>query len=163
MKFLKLNTGIFGRNVYVDGSSIHNGRPDARSGTGVYFLDQSSFNSSLPVYGAQDSGRAEVAAISHALRAISLMSFFEDSFKHYTIHSDSRYAIGVATGTINGRDRDLATSICDQSRNLRMRGVYADISYILDHRGHPGNGAAHKLAHDAASGKYYHCLLHKKK
>ena len=143
------------RNVFVDGGTIHNGRPDAQCGTGVYFPDQSVFNSSLPVEGAQNNGRAEAAAISHGLKAISRDVSCGSSVKHYIIYSDSQYAIELATRRINGPDRDIATRIFDQARDLRKVGVYVEVSYIPGHCGHLGNETADKLAFEAASREFY--------
>ena len=141
------------RNVYADGSTIRNGLLGAKSGIGIYFSDGSRYNSSVPVKGAQNSGRAEAAAISKSYRAISREVASGSGSKHYTIRSDSQYGIGVAKGNIKGCDEGIAKSISDHSRNLKTKGVHVGVSYIPGHCGHSGNESAHKLANEAASRK----------
>ncbi|KAF6741560.1 ribonuclease H-like domain-containing protein, partial [Ephemerocybe angulata] len=77
-------------HVYVDGSSVGNGTPDARAGSGVYFGPGSSKNMAVRVPDEQSNNRAEIYAILCALRAVN---------KHQSlvIYSDSVYAMGMLT------------------------------------------------------------------
>ncbi|KAF6764520.1 ribonuclease H-like domain-containing protein, partial [Ephemerocybe angulata] len=77
-------------HVYVDGSSIANGTPDARAGSGVFFGPGSRKNLAVRVPDELTNGRAEVYAILCALRAVN-------DHQSLVIYSDSVYALGMLT------------------------------------------------------------------
>lgn len=80
--------------VYTDGACVHNGRPNARAGIGVYFGDDDPRNTSAPVEGKPTNNVAELEAI---LKAYVLAAPDLQDGKRVTIVSDSTYAIGCAT------------------------------------------------------------------
>ena len=80
--------------VYTDGACVHNGRPNARAGIGVYFGDADPRNTSAPVEGKPTNNVAELEAI---LKAYALAAPDLQDGKRVTIVSDSTYAIGCAT------------------------------------------------------------------
>ena len=84
----------FEYNVYTDGACIHNGKPHAKAGIGVYFSPRDPRNTSESVRGHSTNNVAELAAV---LKAHALVKDDLRAGKRVTIVSDSTYAIGCAT------------------------------------------------------------------
>ncbi|PWW76737.1 ribonuclease H-like protein, partial [Tuber magnatum] len=77
--------------IYTDGSALHNGKPSAIAGVGVWFGDKDSRNISEPLPGPrQTNARAELTAI---LRAINVAPMHRE----VAIYTDSEYAINCVT------------------------------------------------------------------
>jgi len=73
-------------NVYTDGSSYHNGKPDALASYGVYFGENDNRNESGLITEKASNNRGELMGI---LRAIELLKEDEDSI----VHTDSMYGL----------------------------------------------------------------------
>lgn len=70
--------------VYCDGSCIHNGKPNAKSGIGIYFGDNDPRNVSKSIEGNTNN-------IAELVAMISVYDIIKD--EPYTIVSDSKYAL----------------------------------------------------------------------
>ena len=70
--------------VYCDGSCIHNGKPNAKSGIGIYFGDNDPRNVSKSIDGNTNN-------IAELVAMISVYDIIKD--EPYTIVSDSKYAL----------------------------------------------------------------------
>ena len=81
--------------VYTDGACIHNGKPNAKAGIGVYFAKDDPRNLSKPVDGKQTNNTAELGAIWEAYKI--LKKEIEVDKKNVLIYSDSQYAIRCCT------------------------------------------------------------------
>ena len=73
-------------NVYTDGSSYHNGKPDCKASYGVYFAEDDIRNESGLVLEGPSNNSGELMGI---LRAIELINEDEEA----VIHTDSAYGI----------------------------------------------------------------------
>lgn len=80
--------------VYTDGACIHNGRPNACAGIGVYFGKGDSRNVSQRVKGKQSNNTAEVQAV---LVAYQIIRRELQNGQNVAIYTDSKYVIGSAT------------------------------------------------------------------
>lgn len=80
--------------VYTDGACIHNGKPNAKAGMGVYFGKDDKRNLSKPVDGKQTNNTAELGAIWEAYKI--LKKEIEEK-KNILIYTDSEYAIKCIT------------------------------------------------------------------
>ena len=81
-------------DVYTDGSCIHNGKPNAKAGIGVYFGENDPRNVSKRVIGKQSNNTGELTAIITAL--IILKQEIQFGAK-VVVHTDSEYAIKCMT------------------------------------------------------------------
>lgn len=81
-------------NVYTDGSCIHNGKPNAKAGIGVYFGENDNRNVSRRVVGKQSNNTAELTAIITALIILKDEIMRGDNI---IIHTDSEYSIKCMT------------------------------------------------------------------
>lgn len=81
-------------NVYTDGSCIHNGKPNAKAGIGVYFGENDNRNVSRRVVGKQSNNTAELTAIITALIILRDEIMRGDNI---IIHTDSEYSIKCMT------------------------------------------------------------------
>ena len=81
-------------NVYTDGSCIHNGKPNAKAGIGVFFGESDPRNVSERIEGKQSNNTAELKAI---IRAIHLLDTDISLGNKIIIYSDSDYSIKCAT------------------------------------------------------------------
>ena len=80
--------------VYTDGSCVHNGKPHARAGIGVYFADGDTRNVSRRVLGKQTNNTAELSAILEVKRILKNQIEHQQTLYIYT---DSQYSILCAT------------------------------------------------------------------
>lgn len=76
-------------NVYTDGASFHNGRPDCKASYGVYFGENDKRNESGLIEEKASNNRGELMGL---LRAIELINDDEES----VIHTDSMYGLKCA-------------------------------------------------------------------
>lgn len=80
--------------VYTDGSCIHNGKPNAKAGYGVFFKEGDLRNTSKPITGKQSNNVAELMAI---LEACEILKDDIIQGKRIIIYTDSEYAIKCFT------------------------------------------------------------------
>jgi ribonuclease HI len=76
-------------NVYTDGASFHNGRPDCKASYGVYFGENDKRNESGLIEEKASNNRGELMGL---LRAIELINDGEEA----VIHTDSMYGLKCA-------------------------------------------------------------------
>lgn len=76
--------------VYTDGSCIHNGKPNAHAGVGVYFGENDERNISTTYEGKQSNNVAELLAIIYALTTLKEQI---EKGQRVKIYSDSKYAM----------------------------------------------------------------------
>ncbi|KAJ2797877.1 hypothetical protein H4R20_005028 [Coemansia guatemalensis] len=143
------------QHVYTDGASSGNGRSGARAGYGVYYGDNDSRNTSMPLSGSrQTNQRAELTAVNHALRN-------SDPNQPLTIHSDSSYGIKSMTEWGNRWDQNgYRTSsggavanqdLIREGRDLiASRNVPVSFSHVPSHSGNHGNDMADRFATNGA-------------
>jgi len=81
-------------DVYTDGSCIHNGKPNAKAGIGVYFGENDSRNVSKRVIGKQSNNTGELTAI---ITALTILKPEIQSNTKVVVHTDSEYAIKCMT------------------------------------------------------------------
>jgi ribonuclease HI len=81
-------------DVYTDGSCIHNGKPNAKAGIGVYFGENDSRNVSKRVIGKQSNNTGELTAI---ITALTILKSEIQSGEKVVIHTDSEYSIKCMT------------------------------------------------------------------
>ena len=81
-------------DVYTDGSCIHNGKPNAKAGIGVYFGENDPRNVSKRVVGKQSNNTGELTAIITALIILKQEIQFGEKV---VVHTDSEYAIKCMT------------------------------------------------------------------
>uniref|UniRef100_A0A6C0CEU0 ribonuclease H n=1 Tax=viral metagenome TaxID=1070528 RepID=A0A6C0CEU0_9ZZZZ len=82
-------------NIYIDGSCIHNGSPNAIAGYGVYFKADDERNEYARVVGKQTNNTGELTAF---IRAVEKMKdeIIKEPPKKIAIYSDSEYVIKCA-------------------------------------------------------------------
>ncbi|SJX62334.1 related to Ribonuclease H [Sporisorium reilianum f. sp. reilianum] len=145
--------------VYCDGSSIGNGKSNARAGWGVFFEDPDlhHLNESRRLPGAaQTNNRAELMAI---IRAIQLCP---DDGRQLLILSDSRYSMDAVTKWLPGwraRGFKTATGADVQNQDLIMmlddamekRVPRPTLEYVKAHSGIDGNEIVDRMAKYGAS------------
>jgi len=150
-------------NIYIDGSCINNGHPNALAGYGVYFKNDDKRNDYARVVGKQTNNTGELSAF---IRAIEIM--FDEltktppPFKKINIYTDSEYVIKCA-GSYGDKlaKNDWKTSTGNTPPNLtliqRIQEIYKpykkyiDIYHIKAHTGlsdehSMGNAEADRLA-----------------
>jgi ribonuclease HI len=76
-------------NVYTDGASFHNGKPDCKASYGVYFGEEDQRNESGLITEKASNNRGELMGL---LRAIELIKDDEEA----VIHTDSMYGLKCA-------------------------------------------------------------------
>jgi len=81
-------------DVYTDGSCIHNGKPNAKAGIGVYFGENDPRNVSKRVIGKQSNNTGELTAI---ITALIILKQEIQSGEKVVIHTDSEYSIKCMT------------------------------------------------------------------
>lgn len=142
--------------IYTDGSSRGNGQNGARAGYGVYYGDNDKRNVSAPLTdGPQTNQRAELAAITHALRNAST-----SSDKKVHIHTDSQYALKALNEWGDNWDRngyrtaqgqpvvnkDLVKEGRQLMREIKSQGGEVKMSHVKGHSTTYANNMADKLA-----------------
>ena len=76
--------------VFTDGACVHNGKPNAKAGIGIYFGKDDYRNISEPITGKQSNNTAELKAI---LKTYYILKNEIENKKRINIYSDSIYAI----------------------------------------------------------------------
>lgn len=76
--------------VYTDGSCMHNGKPNAIAGIGIYFGDDDSRNVSRRVVGKQSNNTAELGAL---VQAHEILTENISRGELVTVCTDSTYAL----------------------------------------------------------------------
>lgn len=143
--------------VYTDGSCIHNGRPNACAGIGIFFGVDDVRNVSKRVQGKQSNNTAELTAIIEAFHII------EDDVrngKKITIATDSTYAIKCLSSygekchkknwNVDIPNKELVKSVyelCKDNPNVRVMHIKAHTNKNDVHS--IGNENADKLANNA--------------
>ncbi|KAJ2137162.1 Ribonuclease H1 [Coemansia sp. RSA 678] len=138
--------------IYVDGSCINNGQPNASSGIGVYFGPGDSRNYSGKPAGKQTSQRAELEAIRQALVLLGSFPRCGSGHRNVVIRSDSEVALlGVKKVAENNgcglANLDILNDIVNRMKNS---GYNVSLQKVAGHSGDPGNDKAHELAIAAA-------------
>ena len=124
--------------VYTDGASLSNPGP---AGLGVVILlpggETKELSESL---GKATNNVAELTAIKRALEEVP------PTTQHITLHTDSRYAIGVLEGSMKARaNRELISATQALMRRFELHFVW-----VKGHAGNPLNERADELASAAA-------------
>jgi ribonuclease HI len=83
-------------NIYIDGSCIHNGSPNAIAGYGVYFKADDERNEYARVVGKQTNNTGELTAFIRAVEKIQDELTKEPPVKKISIYTDSEYVIKCA-------------------------------------------------------------------
>jgi ribonuclease HI len=83
-------------NIYIDGSCIHNGSPNAIAGYGVYFKAGDERNEYARVVGKQTNNTGELTAFIRAVEKIQDELTKEPPVKKISIYTDSEYVIKCA-------------------------------------------------------------------
>jgi len=83
-------------NIYIDGSCIHNGSPNAIAGYGVYFKADDERNEYARVVGKQTNNTGELTAFIRAVEKMNDELTKEPPIKKIAIYSDSEYVIKCA-------------------------------------------------------------------
>jgi len=77
-------------NVYIDGSCVNNGTPNAKAGYGVFFKKDDTRNEYARVEGKQTNNTGELTAM---IRALEILSNDIENKKIINIYTDSEYVI----------------------------------------------------------------------
>ncbi|CAI4048753.1 RNA-DNA hybrid ribonuclease SKDI_13G3640 [Saccharomyces kudriavzevii IFO 1802] len=158
-------------NVYCDGSSFGNGTSSSRAGYGAYFEGAPEENISEPLMsGAQTNNRAEIEAVSEALKKIwDNLTNGNDKVK-YQIKTDSEYVAKLLNDRYVTYDdkklkglpnSDLIIPLVERfvkvkkfyelnKECLKNNGEF-QIEWVKGHDGDPGNEMADFLAKSGAS------------
>lgn len=135
--------------VYCDGSCIHNGKPNAKAGIGIYFGENDPRNVSEAINGYSNN----IAELTAMIRVYNYVK------KDITIVSDSKYALYCVKeyGKKQEKDswknnipnQDLVKQLYEtyKNTNIQFMHVYAHTNKKDIHS--IGNAMADKLAYDA--------------
>ena len=136
--------------VYTDGACVHNGRPNAKAGVGVYFGKNDPRNVSERLVGEQTNNRAELTAI---LKVFSIMGKEILRGDAIIIYTDSEYSINCLT--IWGKKwASLGWKVNKKNLDLVKEGYqyfqkYSNVT--LEHiRSHTGKQDVHSLGNEMA-------------
>lgn len=150
-------TGKPTQQIYVDGSSINNGKSDAKASWATYFGKGDGRNQNGRVTGEQTNNRAELTAIKHALDHV------QDKDKFYVIYTDSQYSLAAIKGPqkMNGHkigppkhlatNQDLVTNIQTLLKDFHLKGYRVELSKVKGHSNIYGNVQADLLARKSAN------------
>lgn len=141
--------------VYTDGACIHNGKPNAKAGMGVYFSKNDPRNLSKPVEGKQTNNTAELGAIWEAYKI--LKNEIEIEKKNVLIYSDSQYAIKCCT-TYGAKviamnpSSEKTKQIPNYEIVVRMYNTFKNFRNVrFQHiRAHTGSKDIHSIGNDEA-------------
>tara|TARA_B110000211_G_scaffold204235_1_gene237609 strand:+ start:8292 stop:9032 length:741 start_codon:yes stop_codon:yes gene_type:complete len=136
--------------VYTDGSCIHNGKPYAKAGIGVFFGVNDPRNVSERIEGKQSNNTAELKAI---IKAIHILDTDISLGHKIIIYSDSEYSIKCAT-TYGRKMHNLNWKKPIPNRDLvkRLYKLYNKYTNVkLKHiRAHTGKQDKHSIGNDWA-------------
>ncbi|KAJ7165503.1 ribonuclease H-like domain-containing protein, partial [Mycena crocata] len=133
-----------GIKVYTDGSCLHNGKPHARAGAGVFVGPNNKFNTSLRVTGEQTNNRGELLAILYCLSIIPAnrrIDIYSDS--EYSIRSIVYWAPGHAEAGWKCANSDLIQDIVSW---IKFRTAPVHFYHVKAHSGNQHNDAADAAA-----------------
>ena len=82
-------------SVFTDGSSINNGKPNAKGGYGVWFSDNDIRNISVPLL--EDNPTNNKAELQAIISALQILILEKSTNKNIFIYSDSNYCIQAIT------------------------------------------------------------------
>ena len=156
-------------NIYIDGSCIHNGSPNAIAGYGVYFKADDERNEYARVVGKQTNNTGELTAFIRAVEKMQDELTKTPPVKKINIYTDSEYVIKCA-GAYGDRlfKNDWKTTEGKVPPNLkllqRIREIYKpykkhiSLNHIKAHTGFDdehsiGNAEADRLANLAVGVK----------
>lgn len=141
--------------VYTDGSCIHNGKPNAKAGIGVYFGKNDKRNVSRRVKGKQSNNTAELTAIIEVFTILK-----KELNNHIAIYTDSQYSMRCATSY--GRKMESIQWKKDFPNKLLVKTIYnlfknhknVKLFHIKAHSGKQdkhslGNEEADRLANES--------------
>jgi len=149
--------------VYTDGSSLIDSNGIRHGGVGIYFGENDSRNTPIPIIGScQTNQYAELLAIYYALK-------FTRDIPNLEIYTDSQFAINCLTKWYvqwqnNGwktskKENVIHADIIKQCITIiedkKKLNHDISISYVPGHKGDPGNEAADKLAKIASHNSLY--------
>lgn len=136
--------------IYTDGSCIHNGKPNAKAGIGIY-IPQLNIKISERIKGKQTNNTAELKAI------IKACSFIDETYSYVEIYTDSKYCILCCTsyGLKNHKigwkknisNKELVKkifNIFNNNKNIKIKHIKAHTNN--DDEDSIGNSFADKLA-----------------
>jgi len=139
---------------------VHNGKPYARAGIGVYFGPNDPRNVSEPIDGKQTNNTAEIKAILRACARLEPELLAAEEGRQYVIVTDSEYAIRCAT--TYGEKQAAAGWIAEIPNKDLVKRLYQTITdeprfvlqKVVAHTGRMdrhsvGNSCADQLAYDA--------------
>lgn len=142
-------------NIYTDGSTYNNGRPNATGGYGVFIADPEINNISMVLVGGKITNNvAELKAMICALKFILSRegggsgSDAGGGGSYYAIHYDSEYAYDVTSGNKNAHSN---LSLVKESKDMlsKCRGTSATIRFSHI-RSHTGKKDMHSLGNEVA-------------
>jgi ribonuclease HI len=137
--------------VYTDGSSIHNGKKNCRSGYGIYFGENDTINISKAIVGKQSNNVAELTAIISAIKLV--IQDVELGYK-ITIYTDSKYAILCLTSygaKCNKKNWELEMPNKELVREaFELFQLYSQNITVKYIQAHTGNKDEHSLGNEQA-------------
>ena len=117
-EILKQDSNIY---VYCDGSCIHNGKPNAKAGIGIYFGENDPRNISEAVNGHSNN----VAELSAMIRVYDYVK------KDITIVSDSKYALHCVKEYGKKNKRLLLIWVVDLQKSINISKIIRDLNFII--------------------------------
>ena len=143
--------------VYTDGSCIHNGKPNAKAGIGVYFTENDPRNVSRTFKGKQSNNTAELNAI------IDVSEILKNEIERnepIVICSDSQYSIrccttyGAKLASNGWTEKKPNLELVKKAYNIYRNKYNVTFKHILAHTGKQdrhsiGNDGADRLANIA--------------
>ena len=137
--------------VYTDGSSINNGKSNAKCGSGVWFEEGSEHNMALKVPGSEQSNQiGEIAAVVATLEKVP-------NFVPLTVKTDSKYVIEGLTKHLRNWENQGWIGIKNRkwfkraAYLLRCRTAITKFKWVKGHNGELGNEMSDKLAKEGAN------------
>lgn len=145
--------------VYTDGACIHNGKPNAKAGIGIYFGKNDKRNVSRRVNGKQSNNTAELTAIIEVFNILK-----HDLNKDIAIYTDSKYSMLCASSygrkleSIKWKKDIPNKQLVKTIYNLFKNNKKVKLFHIKAHSGKQdkhslGNEEADRLANESIGGK----------
>lgn len=131
-------------NVYTDGASFHNGKPDCKASYGVYFGEGDKRNESGLITEKASNNRGELMGL---LRAIELIRKDEET----VIHTDSMYGLKCAYDYgIEMKKADYPKEVPNIDIIKKMRDLLEERPNIKFHHlnSHTNNTDKHSIGND---------------
>ena len=142
-------------HIFTDGSTINNGKPDARGGIGVYIVELNYRLGLSYLVEPPTNQRCELYAILRALEVYLSYYMIEGGEKDVCVYSDSMYAINALTKWVDDwRKRGWKTAGKEPVKNLwiiqqidylqqlyNKLGIKIKYKFVKAHRNAPKNKA----------------------